>query len=426
MMTRVNYQTSSRSYMPLIVTCIITIFSYSTIAQEWTRFRGPNGTGHSLNKELSFPTNWNESDYKWKINLKGEGHSSPVIWKNNLYITYSNRKTGQIYLESFNATTGKSNWVSDFSTKIHRLHHFNSFTSSSPAVDENNIYITWTNKGQNILTAVNHSGKKQWQLDFGPYASKHGGGVSPVVYKNLVILPNDQVGKSFIVAVNRNTGKEVWRTPRKGLHAAYSTPCIYKHDAGEWLILNSHHNGITALDPNTGKVIWEKDDLFNKRSVMSPVIVSGLVIGSCGSGGGGNYVVAVKPGSHDGKIAPKLAWKVDKSAPYVPSTIAVNDKLYLYYDGGHVSCIDGPTGKTIYRERSKAGTFFSSPIYVGGYIYCISKGGIMSVVKPGDSFEEISTIDLGELSYATPAIANGNMYIRTLTHIYCLQGSRRQ
>lgn len=422
-----------RPTMKLFV-CFLMIFTIAGFmadqsvaeAAQWTRFRGPNGTGHAMNKDLSFPLKWSEGDYKWKIKLDGEGHSSPVVWAEKLFITASNRNTGDIDLICLNATTGKQLWKKSVSTKVHRLHQFNSFASASPAVDESQVYITWSNKEQNILAAYSHSGEEKWQLDFGPYASKHGSGVSPIVYKDLVILPNDQVGKSFIVAVNRKTGKEVWRTPRRGKMAAYSTPCVLKHDKGEWLIFNSHLNGITAINPEDGKVVWEKDGLFDKRSVMSPVVVSGLVIGSCGSGGGGNYVVAVKPGSADGSVKPQMIWKVDRSAPYVPSAMAVDGKLYLFFDGGHVSCVDGKTGKVLYRERSKAGNFFGSPVYAGGKIYCTSRGGIVTVITPGDTFEESIATDLGEISYATPAIANGNMYLRTVGHLFCLQGSRRQ
>jgi outer membrane protein assembly factor BamB len=264
-------------------------------AQEWTRFRGPNGTGISPAKTV--PTAWTEKDFNWKVPLPGAGHSSPVLWGDKIFLTSGDDQAGQVLVFCISAADGRVVWQKAFPFATYPKHNYNSFASSSPAVDERRVYVCWSVPARCTLLALEHDGKLAWEKDLGPFVSQHGNGTSPIVYQDKVILGNEQDGDSFLIAVDAATGATRWKTPRKTAETAYSTPCVYQPKEGKpALIFNSHAHGISALDPDNGKVLWEFASAFDKRSVSSPLVAEGLIIGSCGSGGGGNYVVAVRPG----------------------------------------------------------------------------------------------------------------------------------
>ncbi len=319
---------------------------------------------------------------------------------------------------------GRVLWQKDFPFPAFAKHKFNSYSSSTPAVDAERVYVAWATPEHYMLVAFDHKGGIVWQRDFGAYVSQHGVGVSPIVYEEMVILPNDQDGNSSLIAVDRKTGKTVWETKRNSKVAAYSTPCVYEpKDGKKQLIFNSQAHGITGVDPATGKVLWEYTNAFDKRSVSSPVIVAGLAIGSCGSGGGGNYIVAVKPGDDAKKQPATLAWEMKKSACYVPTPVVVGDLLFSWSDGGIVTCVKGTTGEVKWQERA-GGNFFGSPIVVDGRIYAISTSGEVVVVKAAETFEVLGRSQLGELTHTTPAVAGGKLYIRTLKHLVSVGGSK--
>lgn len=399
-------------------------------AQEWTRFRGPNGTGVSNAKTI--PIHFTEKDFNWKIALPGEGHSSPVIWGDKIFLTSSDSQQAGLRVDAIRVQDGQILWQKDFSFAPFPHHRFNTFASTTPAVDEERVYVSWATPDHYMLVAFDHKGGIVWQRDFGPFLSQHGVGVSPVVYQDLVILPNDQdaftpnspEGNSSLIAVDRKTGKTVWQTKRNSKVVAYSTPCVYQPKYGDpQLIFNSQAHGITGIDPKNGHVLWEYANAFNKRSVSSPVVVAGLVIGSCGSGGGGNYVVAVRPGDAAKKQPATLAWEMKRSANYVPTPLVQGDLLFCWSDGGVVTCINGPTGAVKWQERA-GGNFFGSPVLIDGRIYCIATNGDVVVIKAADTYQPLARNPLGELTQTTPAIAGGRMYIRTLNHLICLGGSK--
>lgn len=209
---------------------------------------------------------------------------------------------------------------------------------------------------------------------------------------------------------------------------AYSTPCLFEADGQKpVLIFNSQAHGISAIDPDNGKVVWEYTKAFDKRSVSSPVIASGLIIGSCGSGGGGNYIVAVRPGTPAKGIEPKLAYEIRKSAPYVPTSVSLGDLLFLWSDAGIVSCVHAPTGEIRWQERVGGGkdSFFGSPICVDGRLYCISSTGTVYVVAASEEFKELGQYPFGELAHTTPSVADGRLYIRTASHVISIGGKTR-
>ncbi len=402
------------SLLPFCVSVSLWFTLPAASAQEWTRFRGPNGSGES--GADSIPAAWTTADYNWQVPLPGVGHASPVLWGQRIFLTSAEDSGHRRLLMCLDAADGKLLWQQAFAADTHPLHVQNSFASSSPAVDADHVYVAWGTPTQFRVKALDHQGVEVWTADLGPYVSQHGFGSSPIVYEDMVIIGNDQDDVSSLVALDRHTGAERWRTPRRTAVTAYSTPCVYRPAGGEnQLIFNSQAHGISGVDPQSGKTLWEID-VFNKRSVSSPLVVGDLVFGTCGSGGGGNYLVAVRPGKQ-----PVVAYKIDKSAPYVPTSVAHGDLLFLWGDAGVVSCVDAPSGNLLWQKRI-GGTFSGSPVRAADRLYCLSTEGDVVVLAAKDQFELVSRQPLGEPSRSTPAIAGGRMYLRTQSHLVSIGG----
>jgi len=394
-------------------------------AQEWTRFRGPNGTGISDAKTI--PTQWTQSDFNWKIALPGSGHSSPVLWGDKIFVTSADERRMQFVVLCLKAADGSVLWQKEFPFTPHRKHANNTFATSTPTVDAERVYVCRMEPAHNYLFALDHSGGLVWEKDLGPYRTQHSGGPSPILHAGNVVLANEQDGESFLTAVDARTGETRWKTPRQtGISAAaYSTPCVYQPKNGKpVLIFNSEMHGISAIAPDTGEVVWEFAEAFDKRSVSSPVIAGDLLIGSCGSGGGGNFVVAVRPGdpAHDKK--PERAYEVRRSAPYVPTSVCVGDRLFLWSDAGIVSSVVASTGEVKWQERA-GGNFFSSPVWVDGRLFGVSSSGEVVVVSAGDKFEVLARNPLKEQTHSTPAVAGGRMYIHTSQHLISVGGKAK-
>ena len=414
------------------IAIVVAVFGLNSQAQEWTRFRGPDGTGISQAKTI--PTKITEADINWKVELPGTGHSSPVLWGERIFLTSTGDKSGGISVLCLSAEDGRLLWRRDFPLTPFARHPYNSFAASTPAVDAQRVYVVWNEPQHYLLTALDHDGKTAWQRDFGPFVSQHGCGISPIVYKNKVILGNEQddakfvkdsprSGESFVVAVEARTGKTLWQTPRRSAVVAYSTPCIYEPKNGKpALIFNSQGHGIYAVDPDTGKVLWEYEQAFDKRSVSSPMIAGDIILGSCGSGPGGNFVTAVKAGA-TGRVT-ELAYQVKKSAPYVPTGVVRGNLIWLWSDGGIVTCLDAPTGAIRYQERVD-GNYFGSPVWVDGRLFCVSTTGDVVVLEASDNFKVLHRYPLHELCHSTPAVALGRMFVRTEKHLVSLGGAKK-
>jgi outer membrane protein assembly factor BamB len=414
------------------IAIVVAAFGLNSQAQEWTRFRGPNGTGISHAKTI--PTKITEADINWKVELPGTGHSSPVLWGERIFLTSTGDKAGGISVLCLSAQDGRLLWRRDFSLTPFARHPHNSFAASTPAVDAQRVYVVWNEPQHYLLTALDHDGKTVWQRDFGPFVSQHGCGISPIVYKNKVILGNEQddakfvkdsprSGESFVVGVDARTGKTLWQTPRRSAVVAYSTPCVYEpKNEKPALIFNSQGHGIYAVDPDTGKVLWEYEQAFDKRSVSSPMIAGDIILGSCGSGPGGNFVTAVKAGATGRET--ELAYQMKKSAPYVPTGVVRGNRIWLWSDGGIVTCLDAPTGAIRYQERVD-GNYFGSPVWVDGRLFCVSTTGEVVVLEASDKFNILHRYPLHELCHSTPAVALGRMFVRTEKHLVSLGGTKK-
>ena len=182
-------------FIHLTVPCLLVL---PLSAQEWSRFRGPNGSG--LGNAPNVPAEWKEQDFNWKITLPGIGHSSPVLWANDLFVVSSPEGQGGLIIQKLSAKDGGESWRKQVSFPAHHLHKFNSFASSSPAVDEDRVYLYWATPSSVTLTALTHEGEKVWERDLGTFESQHGGGTSPMVYRDKVFIGNEQKGMSSIEA----------------------------------------------------------------------------------------------------------------------------------------------------------------------------------------------------------------------------------
>jgi outer membrane protein assembly factor BamB len=405
----------------------------SASAADWTRFRGPNGTGIGVGD--SIPVEFTAADYNFNVELPGgTGCSSPVVWGKKLFVLSANADDATRYVLCFDAITGEKLWQKDFSSEPHKLHTRSSYASCTPTVDEERVYVAWSTPKQTTFKAFTHEGEEAWSVDLGTWQSQHGFGASPIIYRDLVILHNSQQanqlkegelpGESFMMAFDRKTGEEKWRTPLVSTNVCYSVPFIYQPQDGgaDQLICTSTGNGLFSLDPLTGKENWAVNDgLFKMRTVASPIEVGGLIFGSNGSGGySSNYIVAVKPGP-DAAVAYKLANSSSFKAPYVPGLIASGDLVFCLYDRGFASSINAKTGEVLWVERT-GGEFSGSPVMVDDRIYAVDEKGIVWVFAAGGEYKVLGKSDLGEESRATPAVANGRLYVRTNSRLISVGG----
>ncbi|MEW4451701.1 PQQ-binding-like beta-propeller repeat protein [Bremerella sp. JC817] len=410
----------------LLAAMLLAVTTSSLSAQQWTRFRGPNGSG--IAPAADIPSAPQPSDFNWKVKLPGLGHSSPSIWGNRVFLMSADPDSGLRYVVCLDAQTGKTIWQKEFAAGASHLHSKSSYASCSPAVDDMHLYVAWADDEQTILMALNHDGETSWRIDLGPWVSQHGFGTSPIVLDDKVIISLMQlgdegklrgrpIGKSRLVAFDRKTGERVWEVERESDVAAYSVPCLYEgKDGQKMLICNSSAHGIAGHDPETGKQLWN-EKVFNMRSVSSPVVAGNLVLGSSGSGGGGNTISAVDPNGGE----PKLVWKMARQASYVPTPVAYEGKLFVWYDKGIVSCLDAATGKVLGQKRI-GGNYYGSPVLVGDRLFCISEEGNLVVVSADTNLEVLGETSLGEGSESTPSISDGVMYLRTYSHLMSLGG----
>jgi outer membrane protein assembly factor BamB len=414
-------------------------------AQEWTRFRGPNGSGES---ETKIPAQWTERDINWKVELPGAGHSSPVVWGHTIFLTGAAPDASVFMVLALNADDGHLLWKKEYPASSYHIHTQNSFATGTPAVDAQRVYVAWATPQAYTLVALTHTGEEVWRHSLGPFTSQHGFGSSPIVCGDLVVIddeqdganPNemssskkkgaktdvptadgDDDGKSFLLAVAAATGQERWKAPRKSTVVTYATPCLREPKSGQpELICDSRSHGFSGIDLATGHVNWEFP-IFDRRAVGSPILVDGLVLGSCGVGSGNNTLYAVRPGDSHGR-KPQVVYKIDKtSAPYVPTPVAKGNLVFMWSDRGFATCVNGLTGKTIWRERV-GGDFSGSPVRAGDKLFCVSVDGDVIVLAASEKFALLGRNPLNETCRSTPAIAGGHLFVRTESHLLSIGG----
>ncbi len=413
---------AAKQFLKVFCTALIIFSASISQAQQWARFRGPNGQGISDAKNIH--VKWTTNDYNWKVSLPGGGHSSPVLWAEKVFVTSGDQRTDYGYLLALRASDGKILWQKQYSLASYRPNPRNSYATATPAVDADHIYILWPTPKETILVALDHHGTEIWRRTFEGVFCQHGAGGSPIVFDDIVVFTHEHENSTKDVpgswiALDRNTGRTRWSLQRQtGPKTSYSTPCVYSlHTDVPQLIFTSNSHGITAVNPHKGTVIWEAESALPARVVSSPVIAGQLLIGSCGDGSMGKCLVAVRPGSESESFRPQEIYTIGSStAPYVPTSVANEGLLFTFHDSGYVSCLRSATGEQLWREKP-AGKFFGSPVWVNGRLYCITTEGEVVVIRAASTYELLAVNPLGERSHATPAVAGDRIYFRTFSNL---------
>ncbi|MBI5691975.1 MAG: PQQ-binding-like beta-propeller repeat protein [Verrucomicrobia bacterium] len=405
----------------VVAGCLLPVTGWS---QDWTRFRGPNGTG--ISEARGVPVTWSEGDFRWRLPLPGGGHSQPVIWGDRLFVTVARETGNERALVCLNKHDGKELWSRSYRLPTKRLANRNtSYANASPVVDARQVVALFVSEEHFWVRAYDHDGKEQWSRDLGTFESQHGHGASPILHEGRVIVTNDQDGESSVVSLDAATGEVHWRSTRrtKVSGTAYGTPCVHPlAGGGVELLFTSQSHGVSSLDPASGALNWEAP-AYDKRMCASPVVAGDLVIGSCGQGGGaGNYLAAIRLGGRGNVAKTHVAYTLRSATPYVPTPLFRDGILYWVSDGGVAVAVEAADGKEIWSERLRA-EFFSSPIMVEGRIYCPSTKGEMLVWSTGRRFELLARNPIGEGTHSTPCVDGGRIYVRTFNHLVCV-GSR--
>lgn len=409
-----------------LVLSLACLIGFPLSAQEWTRFRGPNGSG--ISQETSIPVKLTSENVLWTCTLPGAGHSSPVLWGETVFLTgaeNNDEMKSPRYIFAVDATTGRVKWSREYPSEFHKKHSFNSFASPTCSVDEERVYGLWSCPSSLTAVALDHSGTEVWKRDLGKYVCRHSAGSSPIVFDDLLIFSAEQDeeggGISSLLALDKKTGETRWKLDRETKHVPYSTPFLFQLPGQDPQILfHSMPHGVSSLDPRTGEVKWEMADLLNKRPVGSGIILNDKwVAATCGFGNGGVYMVIVAPPDGTPESKPQLVRKLEKQVPYVPTAITRDQLLFLWEDKGIVTCLEAETGEQVWQKRV-GGTYFSSPLIAGEALYNVSAGGELVVLRAGKEFEELSRLELGGLSHSSPAVANGKLFVRAYDKLYAI------
>lgn len=400
----------------------------------WNRFRGPNGSG--VVETTNLPAKLEDKNVSWKIEL-GKGHSSPVLWKDMLVLT-AETESGKRAVLALNAKTGAKLWSFEQPFSEHHIHKFNSFASSSAFIDEQRIYINWSTGNTIEALALDHAGKLIWHNNHvADYIHEHGTAISPVVADGIVIVrsefdwqrdgkvytedPEQQKWKACVVGLDAATGKQVWKNEIPNCLNTFSTPVVRAtKDGKNEFICADTGSGVMGIDTKTGKINWQHNPGYTKRSLGSGVLSDDFYFCTFGTGGGVTEIAALDLKSGKPVAVP---YDIPKGLPYVPCPLVIGDRMYLLGDGGILRNVELKTGKVIYEERVEgvqgSAKFFSSPVAADGKFFCGSQQGDLILIKAGDKFEKLSAMKLDAPMSASPAIGDQRLYMRTEKSLYC-------
>lgn len=408
----------------LISLTMVCAWSATAWSGEWPRFHGPNGSG--VASDSSLPAAWTEQTYAWKVDLPGQGHGSPVVWGDKLFLNTASADGLQRGIQCRNAATGELIWEHSFPCSAIKAHRFNSFATSTPAVDDQRVYAAWGTSKELVIVAIKHDGTIAWEsAGLGGVIGGHGFGTSPIVYEDLVVIArdNEPAGDSSLIAINRNTGQLAWETPRPGGRLNFSTPCVYKNPGTgiDELIFMAWPIGITSINPADGSRNWELQAFQQEkgeRAVASPLVAGDLLLANCAFTNGPKHLVALR-GTGPGQV--ETVWRIDdNTVPHLPSVVAANGMVFAWNDGGLCFSYDLATGRKLGQKRI-GGNFFGSPVAAGDKLYSVDVDGTLVCLAATADMEKLGRTPLGELCRSTPAIADGRMFVRTESHLFCLK-----
>ena len=413
--------------------------------EPWPQWRGPSGQG--ISTETNLPTEWSTTkNVAWSTEIPGRGFSSPIVWGNRVYLTSSiegdiipGAKTAphklggedfvhpdavagdrkhELKVYALDATSGRILWErTAYSGPVYDARHRSgSFANTTPATDGERIYVWFGSEG---LYVYDRDGKLAWKKSLGQIAAfGMGTGTSPVLFENLVILQCDEDNgeRSFIVALDRRTGKEAWRTPRS-IQASWSTPALAK-TAERTELITAGNEFIVSYDARTGKELWRVKGTGG-WTVPTPIVGQGVVVASAAHPL--KRAVAVRLGSSgDVTGTPAIAWERDKGTGYTPSSIAYGNYAYILTDGGLITCVDIKTGEVMYEgaRPPKPARYWASPVAFGGKIFLTNEHGETHVIAAGPKYEILGVNTIDEPVYASLAPSDGRLFLRTWSKLY--------
>ena len=421
--------------------------SLNAFGPIWPQWRGPDGQG--ISDEVALPIEWSQTtNIRWSTPVPGRGFSSPIVWNKVVFLTTAiegdvipgagpakhmlegepfvhpdavpgdRRQTLKVM--ALDADTGRMLWertAYDGPTYDAR-HKAGSFANTTPATDGTMVYAWFGSEG---MYAYDFSGNLKWKKSLGKIPTLGlGTSASPVLYENLVILQcdEDEGQHSFIVALDKRNGREVWRTPRK-VQASWSSPVIARGSTTTELVA-SGSEFIIGYDPRTGKELWRVLGTGG-WTVPTPIVAHDIVVASAASPK--KRAVAIRLGGRGDLTGTKqIVWERDRGTGYTPSSIAYGDYAYILTDAGLLTCVDIRTGEVKYEgiRPPKPARFSSSPIAFDGKILISDEQGDTYVIAAGPKYELLKTNSLDEPIQASPAAANGRLFIRTATRLYSI------
>jgi hypothetical protein len=395
----------------LIFFCLVT----AARAEFWPCWRGPRGDGTCIEKNV--PTNWEPAGALWKTELPGKGHASAIVWGDRVFTVTGLPETKERVLLCLDRNAGRIIWQKTVVRgPLEKLHKENSYASGTPATDGDRVYVAFR-VGDEIVVAAHDftSGEQLWLFRPGTHEGGWGFSNEPVLYKNKVILDGDSKGDSFLIALNKANGKTLWRVNRFNKGISYSAPLI-REIAGRTQLIQCGDRCVTGFDPDTGSELWKVDGP-SEELVATPVYSekAGLIFIS--SSWPKRYLYAIRPDGKGNVTQTHIAWQDSKGAPYVPSMIVAGDFLLSVNRAGVAFCYEAATGKILWQQ--KLGRHHSSPVLINGLVFMINDNGEISVIRPGPVFDRVAKHELGEMCYASPAISDGQVFLRGFKHLFC-------
>jgi len=388
-----------------------------THAENWPGWRGPNGDGTSA--ETKVPVTWSATEnLAWKVPLKYHGHASPIVWNDSVLLVGTDKEHERRMLVVRDRKTGKLVWERTvLEAPLEGKHHLNSWASSTPATDGERIYVSFLDERHMFVAAYDFNGNRLWAVRPGVFSSKHGYCSSPVLYRDKVLVNGDHDGDAYLVALNRKTGKTLWKTPRENKTRSYCTPIIRTIE-GRTQMLLSGSKCVASYDPETGQRIWILDGP-TEQFVASLVMNKGLLFVT--GGYPDKHMLAIDPtGSGQLSYDDDVKWHHRRiGVSYVPSPIAVDSYFLVVSDNGIGSCFDAKSGTRLWKRRMGR-RFSASLVAANGNVYFLDDDGHCKVVQAGPEYKEIAHNSLGEPTYASPAVSNGQIFIRGEKHLFCI------
>lgn len=396
------------------------VLSDAALAENWPGWRGPRGDGTSNEKNV--PVKWSGTqNIVWKIPVPGKGHASPVVWQGHIFVVTAIKEKKQRMLLCMDRKNGKILWRRVvLEAPLERINRLNSYASSTPATDGRRVYVSFLDRDKMFVAAYDFDGNNIWQVHPGVFESMHGYCSSPVIFEDKLIVNGDHDGPSYIVALNRKTGQTIWKIPRPNKTRSYCTPIIRQIGGRSQMIL-SGTMCVASYDPDTGMQHWIIDGP-TEQFVASIVYNGELLFMTCGYPK--RFIQAIRPDGYGNVTDTHVLWQKDRDCSYVPSPIVSGPYFLIVSDTGIATCFEAKTGKSLWRQR--LGPHYSaSLVSADGLVYFLSDEGVMTVVKPGQNLDIVARNELGENTYASPAISNGRIFIRADKNLYCIGNAKQ-